>query len=242
MTEENTIYRINGGSLNGTHRGQLGLKSDKEVREEKEAWDNLTGGFYKQLVFAIKTGDIDSVNSVLETYKKLKETIKNNPKIQALMSGWPPLFKDINYQDENGVTPLMLAISTGNASIIEAVIKAGADINRQNKNGMTPLMMAAQMGQTYTFQLLMEKGANPELQDNKGCCALDFAPQNKKAQIEAIIRGTYNPIKQPSEGKTTEVKSQPVTKAAPQTGTTYTINQGHPNTKKVKVVLNRNGR
>lgn len=88
----------------------------------------------------------------------------------------------------HGYTPLLLAVSKGNNSIVQYLIKAYVDIlandNNRSKyladfldakvNGKTPLMIAAEDGKLEIIKLLISAGANPfELNGNKG--AIDYA-------------------------------------------------------------------
>src|SRR5689334_24670599 len=47
---------------------------------------------------------------------------------------------------EGAITPLLMACTNGNTSIIDLLLKAGADANTTNANGTTALMTAAAAG------------------------------------------------------------------------------------------------
>ena len=49
---------------------------------------------------------------------------------------------DINVQDENDMTPLMIASVAGHKELVEQLIKSGADVNLQNTSGDTALIYA----------------------------------------------------------------------------------------------------
>ncbi len=67
-----------------------------------------------------------------------------------------------------GVTPLMLAASQGNATVITLLLKAGADVNRKCTSGKrdTALHRAAANGSLETIAVLLEGGADPLLTDS----------------------------------------------------------------------------
>ncbi|MBQ3456291.1 MAG: ankyrin repeat domain-containing protein, partial [Synergistaceae bacterium] len=50
---------------------------------------------------------------------------------------------NINAQDNDGKTALMLIAENGHKEIVNVLIKAGADVNAKNKEGMTALILAA---------------------------------------------------------------------------------------------------
>lgn len=62
-----------------------------------------------------------------------------------------------------GETPLHLAISRSQDSIIYALIRAGADVNAVNTSGYTPLHRLAQEEKTDLVVLLLAAGAKPHL-------------------------------------------------------------------------------
>lgn len=52
---------------------------------------------------------------------------------------------NVNYQDQEGFTPLLIAIIEAfSVETVQALIDAGADVNAAYKDGITPLMIAAQ--------------------------------------------------------------------------------------------------
>jgi ankyrin repeat protein len=91
---------------------------------------------------------------------------------------------DVNLQDKNGSTALMMAVHNSNTSSSEEVVKmlidAGADVNIQNKNGLTALMIAANYSNSKstnaTVKMLIDAGADLNLQEYTiGWTALAYA-------------------------------------------------------------------
>lgn len=72
-----------------------------------------------------------------------------------------------NLQDENGDTPLHLAVKNNHITIIEKLLENNSlDLNLQNKDGETPLHIAAQNGYTeITEKLLKNNSVDSNLQD-----------------------------------------------------------------------------
>ena len=84
---------------------------------------NIKKEEYQAVVFhAARDGDTVTVRTLLST---------------AGAQSW------INYQDENGATPLSIAAFNGHASVTEQLIKSRCNIELQTKNGPTPLYFAA---------------------------------------------------------------------------------------------------
>ena len=58
------------------------------------------------------------------------------------------------------VTPLLIASTSGNAAMIDLLLKSGADANLANALGTTPLMLAAASGKVDAVKTLLDHGAD----------------------------------------------------------------------------------
>ena len=65
---------------------------------------------------------------------------------------------DINAQDKEGWTALLIALLEGHTEGAKLLIKAGADVTYQDKEGVTALMVASGEGKTEVTKLLIEEG------------------------------------------------------------------------------------
>ena len=98
----------------------------------------------------------------------------------------------INHQNENGLTPLMLATLGGHEQVVQTLVTAGADINIQESEGWTALMIASENGQTQVIELVKEH-AHFNIQTNDGWTALMIASLNGHIKvIELLIKTGAN--------------------------------------------------
>jgi ankyrin repeat protein len=88
-----------------------------------------------------------------------------------------------------GITPLSLASSSGNAALIEILLKAGADVNAAAEDGATPLMAAALSGDAGAVTVLVKRGAEVNATEPvHGQTAMMFAAgKNRAAAIRALL-------------------------------------------------------
>ncbi|HEV2833675.1 MAG TPA: TonB family protein [Pyrinomonadaceae bacterium] len=80
--------------------------------------------------------------------------------------------------------PLTQAVTSGDASVVSAVLANGADVNERTGGGQTPLILATIFNHTHLIRLLLEAGADPSLRDNLGLNAIDWA--QRRGATEAI--------------------------------------------------------
>jgi ankyrin repeat protein len=88
-------------------------------------------------------------------------------------------------------TPIIMASETGNAPLIDLLLKAGADAKMATTNGTTPLMLAAVAGRADAIKLLLAAGADPNATEgSRGETALMFAANyNRVDAIQALLAG-----------------------------------------------------
>lgn len=75
---------------------------------------------------------------------------------------------DLNFRNEYGMTPLMLASYMKHLDVVRELIKSGASLDVQDKQGRTALMRATTANNLEIIQELFEAGANINLQDING--------------------------------------------------------------------------
>ncbi|XP_038137296.1 myotrophin [Cyprinodon tularosa] len=90
----------------------------------------------KELMWALKTGDLDEVKAKLVTAE------------------------DVNRTLESGGKPIHVAADFGQSELIDYLLSKGADINALDKHGFTPLLLACFEDHYSAAKLLIEKGAD----------------------------------------------------------------------------------
>lgn len=96
---------------------------------------------------------------------------------------------DINTQDENGDTALILAARNGHLSVVEVLIGRGANKNRQNKNKQTALEAAIEhRRRTITLELIKNNNSL-DAKNKKGQTALMIAIETRQEEVaKALIK------------------------------------------------------
>ena len=110
--------------------------------------------------------DITSLHIISE-----KESITCVDKILALQ---PEL---LNKKDDEGYTPLHLAVIAGNKPVIKYLISRGADVNAVDNERHSALHWAIVCGELDALDMLHEAGAHPGIPDNHGALPIHYAVQ-----------------------------------------------------------------
>ena len=76
---------------------------------------------------------------------------------------------------DRGATPLMWAVSSGRAEVVQRLIDRGADVNIAGRDGGTALHGAAFLGHEATVEVLIRNGANLHVVNKDGSTPLDAA-------------------------------------------------------------------
>ena len=93
----------------------------------------------------------------------------------------------VNSKNPDGVAPLHLCASSGNAEIMEYLLEKGADIHIRNKYGWTALHFAAHGGHKEIMELLAASGADVNATDNYGLPILFRAVQGSRAETAEFL-------------------------------------------------------
>jgi ankyrin repeat protein len=106
---------------------------------------------------------------------------------------------DVNTAMVLGVTPLMNAVNSGNASVVRLLLSKGANVNAKSgpkltdvKNGpiekgsFTALLLASELGNSEIIKALLDAGADVNVHDVAGMTPLMFVLTSDHAHPEAL--------------------------------------------------------
>lgn len=94
----------------------------------------------------------------------------------------------VNAEDEDGETPLYIAVSYEDCESAQLLIERGARVNRANAEGQTPLHLASFEGDVHMVQLLINKGAQVNLSEGlSGKTPLHFAVSNESSACAQVL-------------------------------------------------------
>ena len=89
---------------------------------------------------------------------------------------------DVNEQDSQGNSPLLLACRSGNLEIAEILVVAGAGVSAANYRGDTPLLAAVGAGKFELAERLVRKGADVHVINGDGASALHLVVASDSAR------------------------------------------------------------
>lgn len=99
----------------------------------------------------------------------------------------------LNVQDDDGNTPIHLAILYGNFDLLSVFVDVAATIsfqniiNIRNKNQFTPLMIAAYLGEVEVCEYLLEAQADMTITDSFGSNIVHIACKKKNLSLLKVI-------------------------------------------------------
>jgi len=94
---------------------------------------------------------------------------------------------DFETPNQNGDTPLLLAVREGNEVLTELLLEKGADMNIKNQDGRDAVQLAAWRGHANILKLLLEKGAVINARNIDGESPLDHATRLRYQTVAQIL-------------------------------------------------------
>ncbi|GJP98587.1 ankyrin repeat-containing protein [Aspergillus niger] len=93
----------------------------------------------------------------------------------------------IEVTDENGQTPLSLAVANGHEGIVMMFLEKGASTETKDISGRTPLLLAVANGYEGIIMMLLKKGASTEIIDISDQTPLSLAVTNGHEGIVKML-------------------------------------------------------
>jgi ankyrin repeat protein len=109
---------------------------------------------------------------------------------------------NLDVENGQGLTPLMLAAQNGKGEVVSTLIDAGVDVNKKNSGGYTALMFAAAAGNIDILARLLVAKPDCNVVDAEGKTALTWAvTKNQLEIVKALLAagagkelGEYTPL------------------------------------------------
>jgi ankyrin repeat protein len=135
----------------------LALRAEDAIAQKNQNGETLLLGFLKNLHKPLgEYNQKKMLSQLIETFIK---------------SG-----VNIDEQDNEGNTPLLVAVEKNDLETVQLLVNNGADINLKNKEGSTPLNIAVMKGNKDYYdmiKLLLAFEADPNIKDSKGLTLIE---------------------------------------------------------------------
>lgn len=95
--------------------------------------------------------------------------------------------ENVNKRNDNGESPLLLAVRRENLMIVELLLAAGAQPDCADDNGVLPLHIAAGNGDYFVGKALLSSGAQINRKDADGQTPLILAAENGRNDFSAML-------------------------------------------------------
>lgn len=130
------------------------------ILSDTEGSEKMATDFMQEWFKAVENGDIEKLQHILD--QKV----------------------DINAQDSNNRTALMIATYNQDVEVAKLLIDAGADVNIQDDRLNTPFLYAGAEGYLDILKLTIQAGADPTILNRYGGTAL--IPAAEHGHVEVI--------------------------------------------------------
>jgi quinoprotein dehydrogenase-associated probable ABC transporter substrate-binding protein len=153
-------------------------------------------GPYQALVrktYVPKSSDISTLPALIDEALKQGSTLDkelHNATIARDATRVEYLLKrgaKVNARDDEGKTPLIVAVASGDISLISGLLAYGADPNAQDHDGWTAAMHAVRSNEPKIFRLMGQYKANYNLVNSDDMTALAIAVMNNKANAAVAM-------------------------------------------------------
>uniref|UniRef100_A0A0P4WJ56 FYVE-type domain-containing protein n=1 Tax=Scylla olivacea TaxID=85551 RepID=A0A0P4WJ56_SCYOL len=97
------------------------------------------------------------------------------------------LTPDLNLRDSDDLTPLGVALGTGQITVAKHLLEAGADINTTNMQGYSLLHLAIQVKNPEVATFLINNGAETNLRTREGLSPLDLCISEGFGEVVGLL-------------------------------------------------------
>ncbi|DBB17864.1 TPA: hypothetical protein ACH3X3_002881 [Trebouxia sp. C0006] len=99
---------------------------------------------------------------------------------------------DLEAVDDEGMTPLHVAVKHEHPDLVEILLSHGARVNATNHKGFKMLQVTVRaIENAESVSLLLAHGADPAILDNQGCTAISLAEHSNCANISDMLRNAH---------------------------------------------------
>lgn len=154
-------------------------KAENSLLERPDAYTNRR----RQMKFREEIVQTNEITAVKTEWSDLMTASFNGDveKVNTLLK------EDVNWQDSNGVTALMLASREGHTELVRILLEKGAQVNMQKKFGTSALIIASKRGHTEVVKLLLDHGAHVNKQGEGWMSPLMMASQYGRTEVVKLL-------------------------------------------------------
>ncbi|MEO0202771.1 MAG: ankyrin repeat domain-containing protein [candidate division WOR-3 bacterium] len=95
---------------------------------------------------------------------------------------------DINIKNNNGKTPLHIAVENEYEDIVKLLLEKNVDVNIKDNEGNTPLHKAVKNGNYFIIKELLKFGADKNIKNNEGKTPFDLAKELGDDEILKLFK------------------------------------------------------
>jgi hypothetical protein len=107
----------------------------------------------------------------------------------------------IDKPDKEGNTPLGIAATLGNETVVQLLLQANASVDARDAKGKTPLMIAVREGHTKVARLLLQMRADCTVYSDEGLTCLHYATLNNVGVgLLRLLIPRFQSVDIPTEG------------------------------------------
>lgn len=148
------------------------------------AIDYATAGGLRELVTALSAAEEDHADAYGNTPLHHACWNEQSEVVKVLLQKDP---ESVNKLNDDGESPLLLAVRKSNLMIAELLLAAGAKTDIANLDGVYPLHIAAAGGDLFTGKALLKAGAGIDQKTFDGQTPLILAARNAKNDFTAML-------------------------------------------------------